>query len=100
MSFRASGRKPPGFASAAPAPATAAIEAVARPLIRSLIPCSLAGFGGRLSAFSTHARIATAATTSSTATQLFGVESFDAATSPITNAAATPIASVAVRAPT
>src|SRR5690349_16456486 len=100
MSFSASGMKPPGLASAAPAPAIAAIGAVARPLILSIIPFIWSGFGGRRDLLTTQARITTAKTTSTTATHVLGEDGvFDAATSPSTKAAATPIASVAVSAP-
>src|SRR3954447_26705323 len=100
MFLRAGGMNPRGFARAAPAPAIAATEAVASPLIFSIIAVALAGFGGRREITATQPRMAPAATRSTIATQVFGDDGvFEAAASPRTKAATTPIRSVAESAP-
>src|SRR4051794_39213150 len=100
MLLSASGMNPPGFASAAPAPTTAiAGDAATRPIW--LIAFSVrSGFAGRRRTLITQPARMTAATTSTIATQVFGVDGWSVeAASPSTNAAATPTASVAVSAP-
>lgn len=92
--------KPPGLASIAPAPTIA----IARDEATSPMRCTMASVrresGGRRKARTTKPMISAAATTSTIATQVFGVDGCeDAAASPRTNAARTPTASVALKAP-
>ena len=91
--------KAPGFASTAPAPMTATAGDAATLVIWAVMLFVLAAFGGRRRTTATHTSSSTPATTSKTATQVFGVDECDAALSPRTKAAATPTASVAVSAP-
>ena len=94
------GMKPPGLASAAPAPTIAIAGDDATRPIWSIMPAARSGFGGRRRRRITQAAISTAATTSTIATHVFGVDGWsEAAASPRTNAAATPTASVAPSAP-
>src|SRR5271165_1517936 len=99
ISFIASGMKPPGFASAAPA-ATIAIhgdEAIL--LIWSIMPWARFGSRGRRRNRTPKTTRTTAATMSITATQGLGYDVAEAALLPSAKAARTPTASVALRAP-
>ena len=99
ISLRASGMKPPGLASIAPAPTIAAAGDDATVLIFAIIPAALSGSAGRRSSRTANTSTSAPATTSTIATHVLGVELFDAAASPSTNAATTPTASVAPSAP-
>ena len=100
MSFSAIGMKAPGFASAAPAPTTAITGESDTLEIWSTMAAVLCGLRGRRSTRATQARRNTAAAMSTIATQVFGLDgSEDAAASPSTKAATTPIPSVAISAP-
>jgi hypothetical protein len=99
MSFIASGMKPPGFASVAPA-ATIAIhgdEAIV--LILSTMLWARFGSRGRRRNRTTANTRRTAAMMSTTATQGLGYDVVEAALLPSTKAARTPTASVALSAP-
>ncbi len=100
IAFRASGMKPPGFASTAPAPTIAITGDEATLLMRSTMLSIFAGSGGRRSSRQPKPATSTAATMSNTLTHVFWPEVEDgAAALPSTKAARTPIASVAVNAP-
>jgi hypothetical protein len=100
MLFNASGMKAPGFARTAPAPTTAIAGEEATLLIRATIASTLAGSSCLFLVLTTYTIRRQAATTSMIATDVLGAEAEpqDAA-SPMTNAAATPTASVAPSAP-
>jgi hypothetical protein len=97
--FSAIGMNAPGLASTAPAPMTVTAGDDATRFMRSIIDAVVLGSTGRRMRLPAKRKIATARTTSRTATQVFGVDLDDEAASPITKAAATPTAMVAVKAP-
>ena len=100
MFFSAIGMKPPGFASAAPAPTTAIAGESATRSICAIMLAARFGSRGRRSRRIVHTSSAAPRTTSSMATQVFGLEGCDdAAAFPSTNAASTPIPIVAPNAP-
>src|SRR5688572_24527450 len=98
--FNAIGMNMPGFASKAPAAMTAIHGDDAMPPILFTIPATLVGSYGRRAVRATQRSSRLPRATSRTATQVFGVDGVsEVATSPKTNAAAIPIASVAASAP-
>ena len=101
MSFSAIGMKPPGLASAAPAPTTAIAGEEASPLTLSTICFSLSGLIGLRASRAAKNTASAPRTRSRIATQVFGCElpGGAAATSSSTNAATTPTSSVAPKAP-
>ena len=99
MAFMAIGMKPPGFASAAPAPTIAIHGDEAILLIWSTMLWARFGSRGRRRNRTMKNTRKRAATMSITATQGFGYEVVEAALLPSTKAARTPTASVAPRAP-
>src|SRR5207302_2820607 len=101
MSLRAIGMKAPGFASAAPAPITATTGDDATLPIFSTALVIFVGSAGRRRTRATQTRRNSPMTTSTIATQVFGLLGvLDAAALPNTNAATTRIPTVAVRAQT
>ncbi len=101
ISFSASGMKPPALPSAAPAPTIAIAGDSATLPICAIVSAVRLGSRGRRTARSVNASIPTPATTSTTATHVFGLSGCEEwATSPTTKAATRPIARVAPSAPT
>ena len=100
MLFSAIGMNPPGFASVAPAMMTAIAEPETTWSSFATIDAVRAGSRGLCMTRATYASRSTAATTSSTATHVFGVSEPVAAASPSANAAIRPIPRVAPKAPT
>jgi hypothetical protein len=100
MVFRANGINTPGFARTAPAPRIAIAGDAATLPIRWIMLASFSGLVGRRRSRTTQTSSRTPPMTSMTATHVFGVDLLcEAAASPSTNAAATPIARVATSAP-
>ena len=100
IDFSAIGMKPPGFASAAPAPTMAIAGDDASLPIWSIMLCSFFGSTGLRNSRRTQTSSTMPATTSMIATHVFGLDGvLEAATFPRTNAARIPIETVAVKAP-
>lgn len=99
MSFIASGMKPPGFASVAPAATTAIHGDEAILLIWSTMLWARFGSRGRRRNRTMKNTMRRAATMSITATQGLGYDVVEAALLASTKAARTPTASVTLRAP-
>ena len=100
MSFRAMGMKPPGFASAAPAPTITIAGDDAILLICPNIASARFGSRGRRTSRSTQISKSAPAKMSKIATHVFGVDVWwEAALFPRTKAATMPTASVAPIAP-
>jgi len=91
--------KPPALASTAPAPTIAIAGDEATALMRAIIAAVLSGSTGRRRNRRTKTTKNAPATTFTTITQVFGVDEPDAAESPSTKAAATPMANIALSAP-